>query len=172
MDAGRVEIGVVRSVQPGRREVRVEIEPLWREAMAGAEWLHVVPRGGPEQRCRVTQMRDAGDALVLTLAPGVPRDVLAGFRGARVLAAEGMLESARPELAGPEWVGWTVLGPDGQACGSVAEVYVTPMNAAVTLMLADGRRRTFPVIPEVIAQVDAAAGVIRLHDVDAYGVDI
>ena len=163
------EIGVIRSVQPLRREVRIKPEFGLEELVAEQGWINVRMRDGSVLRCRVEQARVASPEVVMLLAPGVTRDGIGKMKGAGVL----MKTADIPELAVLPWkveefLGLHVFNEDGVDLGMVPEVYSARGNAAFVVELPDGTRWVLPAIPEVVKLVDAEAEKLVLGDVRPY----
>lgn len=169
----RVRAGVVRSVNPVRRELRIAPQAAHAHEFERRDWLRIVPRDGTELRCRVETMRRHGDEIIALLTPGVPRDTVALLKGAEVVLAVDECTAA-PDVAWDvnEWIGWRVVGTDGTQVGQVAEAYVTKTNAAFTVRRTDGGGVTLPAIPEVVTEVDRERGVVRVSDIEQYGVEL
>lgn len=169
----RVRAGTVRSVNPARRELRVDPDPAHAHEFDGCDWLRVVPADGQELRCRVSTIRCHGDEVIVMLTPGVPRDTVALMKGAAVvLTPEECAVSPDTVWRVTDWVGWQVVGMDGASIGAVAEVFATPANAAFAVRRSDGGGVTLPAVPEVVVEIDGERGLIRVRDIERYGVEL
>ncbi|HNT86908.1 MAG TPA: hypothetical protein PKL84_03495 [Candidatus Hydrogenedentes bacterium] len=171
MAADRVVIGTVRSVAPGRREVRIRPAPGYERAFDTA-WLRIAPPGAPELRCRVETMRRHGEEVIAVLTAGVPRESIARMRGAAVVAAPGERpEASEGDVPVAALIGLHVIGPDGAAFGEVVEVYETSANAAFAVRRTDGTRLLLPAIQEVVTEIDLEKETLRLGDIGPYAVE-
>ncbi|MBP8132445.1 MAG: hypothetical protein KA184_22935 [Candidatus Hydrogenedentes bacterium] len=172
MPPDRVEIGRVRSVAPGRRELRIRPAAGYTEAFQALASLRVVPPGHAEMRCRVEKTRRHGDDVIAALAAGVPRDAIGRMKGAAVVAAPGeVAPTASADLDVAALNGFRVTGADGAVLGKVTGAYETPANAAFVVQRPDGTRFLLPAIPEVVKEVDLDEETLRLGDIGPYAVE-
>ena len=165
-------VGRVRSVNAPRRELRIEPLPGYAGAFdAELAWLRL-RRGADDapRRLPVAGLREGGGAKVVALAPGVPRDLVAGFRGAAAVAAD--VEARAEEAPAPEALaGLAVVARGGAALGTVAEVYGGKAQATIAVARAGGGTLLVPVIAQAVERIDLAAGVIELGDFGPYAVE-
>ena len=167
-----VQIGRVRSVNPGRREVRIAPAPDCGQVFAALTWLHLSLRDGERMRCRVEMMR-GGDAPVATLAAGVPRDHVARMKGAAVLAQRAVMEASAPERRQAPAIapGMRVVGPDGAEIGVITDIYKTGANEACVIKKAGGGVMLLPLIEQVVAHVGPGTAVVRVNDIAPFAVE-
>jgi len=167
-----VQIGRVRSVNPGRREVRIAPAQDCGQAFAALTWLHLSLRDGERMRCRVAMMR-GGDAPVATLAVGVPRDHVARMKGAAVLLERAAVEATVPEQRQEPAIapGMRVVGPDGAEIGVIKDIYKTGANEACVIEKAGGGVMLLPLIEQVVAHVDPGMAVVQVNDIAPFAVD-
>ncbi|MCX5772450.1 MAG: PRC-barrel domain-containing protein [Candidatus Hydrogenedentes bacterium] len=170
MTARRTDIGVVRSVSPARREIRVT--PL-----AGAEHLfdrlglvEVVLADKVVLRCRIQEVRDETGCKILTLTPGVPRETVARMKGARLVAA------AEPAAAEATYQfedldGLTVLDKTGSVIGTVTSLYSAGGNDAIEITRPGGGTILLPAVDQVIAAVNVDRGEMVVNDIAPYAVE-
>ncbi len=167
-------IGRVRSVSAPRRELRIEPLPAHaHEFDAELAWLRLRPAGdAAPQRLRVAGLREGGGAVVVTLAPGVPRDRLHGWRGAEAVVATEEVRP-RPEDFWPpgELPGLAVVAQNGTPLGTVSGVYDAGGQTTITVARPDGGALLVPVIAQAVNRVDPGAGVIELGDYGPYAVE-
>lgn len=168
----RFEIGSVASVNPARRELRIDAERGYKRTISGLEWLRLIPRGGTEIRCRVAKVKTASGALVVTLVAGVLRDTVAGMKGAAVvLRPEELNEPAQEELSFLDAIGFEIIGPDGARIGTLADVIDTPAHPVLAIEREDGKEVLVPAIEEVVADLDWEREVIVVNDIAPYSVE-
>jgi 16S rRNA processing protein RimM len=168
----RIEIGSVASVNPARRELRVDAERGYKRALAELEWIRLVPRGGTEIRCRVAGVKAASGAIVVTLVAGVLRDTVDGLKGATVVAGpEELNEPEQDELTFFDAIGFEVFGPDGLRIGTLADVIETPAHPVLAIERDDGHEVLAPAIEEVVADIDWERERVVVNDLAPYGVD-
>lgn len=170
MTPRRADIGVVRSVSPARREIRVT--PL-----AGAENLfdrlglvEVVLADKVVLRCRIQEIRDETGGKILTLSPGVPRETVARMKGATIEAAAEP-EAEQQAYKVEELNGLTVLDKTGAVIGTVTSLYSAGGNDAIEVTRPGGGTILLPVIEQVIAAVNVERGEIIVNDIAPYAVE-
>lgn len=165
MEARKVEIGSVRSVNPARRELR--IQAAGGPIPADMVWVYVADAEGRDRRCRVERVH--GDTV--TLAAGVTRDTVAGMRGAAVYADVGA--EAEPDWQDllAAWQGFDVIDETGVRLGTVVAVYATHANGAIEVAAASGESWLLPAIDRVIAAVDMERNVVTVKDIAPYTVE-
>jgi 16S rRNA processing protein RimM len=162
----------VASVNPARRELRIDAERGYKRALSALEWLRLIPRGGKEIRCRVAKVKTAKSALVVTLVPGVLRETVAGMKGALVvLRPEELNEPAQEELTFLDAVGFEIIGPDGARIGILVDVIETPAHPVLEIERDDGREVLVPAIEEVVADLDWERERIVVNDIAPYSVE-
>lgn len=166
-----VQIGRVRSVNPGRREVRIAPAPGHSQAFESMTWLQVVLRDGETMRCRVAAMR-GGEAPVATLALGVPRDHVARMKGAAVLLEEERaVATVKLRKHADVAAGMRVIGPDDAIIGVITDLYRSGVNDACIIEKTGGGVMLLPLIEQVVALVDPEAAVMRVNDIAPYAVE-
>ena len=165
-----LEIGVVRSVNPARRELRVSGESLYRLGLRGLEWVHVAKPGEAALRCKVAHAAASGSGVTLALAAGVPKDLVAAMRGATVSVERDQARAARGFLA-EDLAGMTVITRTGEIVGTVREVIESPANDVMEIETPENRRALLPAIPQVVISVDRGAGRLQVGDIAPYIVD-
>ncbi len=169
-----MQIGTVRSVNPARREVRVEPLASRVHEFEDLDWIRALPiqhtAGTPLPKRRVAAVRDAG-LVVITLVPGVSRDAVAKMKGCVLVVAANELRP-RPEgcWEARELVGMKVTGADGMPLGHVADAFSTGANDVLVIEAPDGASLSLPVIEETVAKVDLARGEIVLGEIEAHAV--
>lgn len=172
--AGRwVEIGVVRSVNPARRELRVQARRQGRSRIERAEWVHVgVAAKTPLLRCKVASVAAGAEWIVIALAAGVPRDTVAEMRNARVYIEPGPAGGQAPgEYEASELVGLEVVSSRGERIGVIRDAVETGANDVVEIETATGRRMLLPVIERVVESIEWNEGRVVVGDYEPYAVD-
>ena len=165
-------IGRVRSVNPRSREVRVDVLGGFGRAFGAMNWIRF--ERGPEGplSCKVASIRGDGEAVIVALGAGLPRDIVGQLRGARVIA----MPEEIPARAGQDWrledlVGMVVVERGGAVFGAISEVYEGPANDAFEVTRPGGRKCVLPAIPEVIEVVDREGRRIVIGDVGPFVVE-
>ena len=165
-----VLIGRIESVQPARREVRLTPPTRLRDVIAAAGWLTVTTAEGRALRCKVSGVRWHGDAALIALAPGVPRDTVANMRG--LDAAIETVDAPQEDdgLDAAELMDMTVADEAGREIGKIVGVIDTPAHGVLEIERAGGDVAMVPAIPETIARVDWDAGRVTVRDLTPYAV--
>jgi ribosomal 30S subunit maturation factor RimM len=167
-----VVVGVVRSVNPARRELRVSLKKGEAGQLANREWIRVVLTDGTPKRCRVAGTAGTKDEARMTLTPGITRDTVAKMRGASVvLDADERYAMPDEGLTLESLVGLTVEDEAGTQLGEVAEAYAMPASGVMEVDKPGGGRMLLPVIDQVIVAVDMERQVLVVADITPYAVD-
>lgn len=166
-----VRIGTVRSVNSGRRELRIQPDADHAHALEGLAWLHLQPRGAAVKRCKVVSLTEMGGNWRAVLSPGVPREWMDALVKAAVLLDEAEYEPEDRELYVRDLEGMKVFDADGETIGTVTEIYEGAANAAFTVEKTNGGTLTLPMIEQVFLDIDGERGEIRLGDIAPYVVD-
>jgi 16S rRNA processing protein RimM len=167
-----VTIGAVRSVNPARREVRVSADSAHAHEFESMTWLRVAWAGEEPMRCRVAQVEDTPGGPVITLAPGVTREMVSRMRGGAVVMASSELHEAPADaLPTGGLTGFQVVEADGTALGVIAEVYATGMNAAILVEKSGGGTMLLPLIDAVVLDIDWDNEVLTVGGIEPYVVD-
>jgi 16S rRNA processing protein RimM len=162
-------IGAVTSVNPARRVIRVEPFPGHAHEFTRLERIRLRLPDAVVKTCRVAAVKPAAQDFLITLVPGVTRDTVAGMRGAE-LVLDPAEQTAPPEgeFDLEQLPGMQVVDGAGRDLGRVRDAFATPANAIVEVETPAGQTILLPMIEEVIAAVDVAAGRIRVHDIGPY----
>ena len=112
--------------------------------------------------------------MTLARVRGEPPRLLLSFEGVEDREAAARLTKATievpavalPELDEDEFYVRDLLGCDveagGEVVGRVADVLSRPANDVVVVRSAAGEELMLPFVPEVVLEVDLAAGVVRV----------
>jgi 16S rRNA processing protein RimM len=168
----KVEIGVVHSVNPARREIRVTPMSAYAHEFERLDWVDLRLPGGEEKRCRVASVNARGPEPVLTLVAGVPKDSVAVMRGAQVFLL-------RDELKGPkeghfyldELMGIDVATRSGDIVGRVCEVFETAANDVAEIERPDGSRFMLAVVPDAVHVFERGARLVLTDDFEPFAVE-
>ena len=115
---------------------------------------------------------DGDETAIVTLGPGVSRDIAGQLRGANaVLAPDELPPRPEGEVRLTDLLGLRVLEPTGVVLGTVSEVFEGPANDAFAIERPDGRHCVLPVIDAVIEDIDLARGEIRVGDITPFVVE-
>ncbi len=167
----REELGVVQSVQPGRRALRIQGPAGVTNVLERLGWIRLATSGG-ERRLKLESVRQAGDDCVVELVPGVTRETVAGLRGSRVLiTSEERREVAPGHLNPREVVGMGVFDESGAEIGEVTALYEGKAHDMAEIRRVNGESVVIPLIPPVVAAVDTQARRLILGDWTPYSVE-
>lgn len=172
MAATCLQIGTIRTVNPARRQARIEVFPGQGGQFLDMEWLCALLRDGTECRCKVLDVSGQSDERLVSFASGVSRDTVARLKGAAVVVARED-KRARPdgEYEASELLGSEAYDEEGHLLGTVANVYPGGVQAAIEIERPGGTVFLLPVIEQTIARVSLEEGRIVLRTLDPYIVD-
>ncbi|HNZ18992.1 MAG TPA: hypothetical protein PLB67_14015 [Candidatus Hydrogenedentes bacterium] len=167
-----VVAGKVHSVNPGKRQVRIQAAggDVPDNAFLGRLRLRLTD--GREIRPLVAALRRPKDWVVVEFTPGTPRDSVAGMRGAEVLwEADEEAIALLGRLEADALLGMRLVGPGAAGLGEVVGVLQTPVHAVLEVAGADGRGLLLPMVREVVERIDWESGVILVGDIAPFAVD-
>ncbi|MBX7256875.1 MAG: ribosome maturation factor RimM [Candidatus Hydrogenedentes bacterium] len=172
MTGSWVEIGVVRSVNPARRELRVQPRRSGRSRIEGADWVYVGRSANTPVRCKVANVTAGNEWIVIALAAGVPRDAVAGMRNA-VVYVEPETSSARQagEYEVSELIGLEVVSNRGERIGTIRDAMETGANDVIEIETATGKRFLLPVIESIVESIHWNEGQVVVGEYGPYAVD-
>lgn len=166
------DAGFVKSVNPARRELRVEAADGVITKLEGRTWLHVRDATGEVMRCKIAKLSPQRGFAIVTVAAGVPRDTVAGLKGSRVvLPADEMKERDGREVDAAELTGMSVVGVNGPLIGEVVSGFETKANGVLEVLRPDGGSLLLPLVPEVIEEIDWDANKVVVHDIAPFAVE-
>jgi ribosomal 30S subunit maturation factor RimM len=184
-----VAVGVVLSVNPNRREVRLKPLPDGAHELEQRPWLRLRMRGDEIVRCRVETFAWHNETALITVAAGVPRDLVGRLKGAvAVLRRDERtlppgqawfreeLPGCRVESENGEWVGvlkdlYTTPTAANRADGTVARTAGPRAGDVAVIERPDGSVVLAPLIDAVVRQWDAERGVLVVGDLAPYAVE-
>lgn len=171
MNGAWTTIGRVVSVNVVKREVRIRLIAPETGIVDESMPLRFMPGGGKPIRCQAAAIRRIGGTAVAVLGPGVPKEMVAAFKGAEVAVPAGKAAMPRTELPSvEELTGMTVAGESGEIVGAVTGAFRTPAHAVIQVRQRDGSTFLFPVVAEAIAGVDLERGVLTVRELAPYAV--
>lgn len=162
-----VSIAYVARAHGLRGELRLHVHNEETAAIQRGARVVLRPKAGAEREVKLTAVRRADKAYLVT-AEGVPdRDAAEALKGADVLVPRDTLpppeegefyacdvEGARAELV------------DGTLVGTVRELRNYPSVDVLVVDRPGGGEIEVPLIEDYVAEVDAEAAVVKLHQID------
>ena len=166
-----IPIATVRSVKAPSRELRLKHvlneAQLTHLCKVGLDWVWCRGASAAQgKRFRVQAIRLVHEELLVQLAAGVSRDVVAQLRSATVYLEPSPENLAMLDLGQdtPDVVGMRVEHADGRSLGKVTELLETPAHPILCIKASDGRQWMLPCIDVAVLAIDEAAQVITVVD--------
>lgn len=149
-----IHIGVITSVNPGKRSLRIEMPRSRRRQVLALDTLICVHRNGTMVRCRVASIKEVPDGLIATVVAGVPRDTIAQLKKHAIAVTDDPALRDAEQFDAKELAGLTLVDSTGTAVGRVTAGFETSANAMIEVDLHGGGAMLLPVTSDVVAQVD------------------
>ena len=157
-----IHIGVISSVNPGKRSLRIEVPRSYRRQIGSMPILECVDRQGKAVRCRVASIKESPDGLIATVVPGVPRDTIAQLKKNAIAVLDDPELRDTERFDAKELAGLKLADAEGKVIGSVASGFETSANSMIEVDLHGGGAMMLPVTPEIVAEVDWVQGLLLL----------
>lgn len=164
-------IGVVGSVNPARRELRVRLDAGSRVPETHREWVRLELPDGTTLQCKVLEARGGPETAILRLGAGTSRDTVARLRGARAALGVEVPGETRTGFDPATWVGMRLVDAAGNAAGVIEDVFFTPAHGVFRIARPNGRTALLPAVEELIERVDFDAGVVVVGDIAPHMVE-
>lgn len=167
------EVGRVAAVEPAKRRLRVRLTTKVELDFAARDrvWLDAGDSAAPVL-VRILNTVSTPGMLILTLAPGVSRDMVARWMRARVLLPTGEKLPRKESVVGwrpAEWVGMTLTLAESDApVGTVLDTLPTPAGGVLRVRLHDGRTGWLPATAALIVRMDQESGTLWIHDPEPF----
>ena len=141
----------------------IRIQPFTSEAKGLLGYKNWWVGSGEEWREHaVREAKVHGRAVVARLDGCEDRDAAARLRGQEIAISRSALPATKAqEYYWTDLIGLAVVNETGQSYGQVADMLATGANDV--LVVQGERERLIPFLAHVIAEVDLAAGVIRVN---------
>lgn len=166
------QIGRVRSVNPARREVRINAPKRRMNDLEGWSWLYVEESSGEIVRFKVVGVALRSGYAAITLAPGVPRDTVASLKGRRVVVPEAESKPVGAfDIAAAELTGMSIETVDGTLVGEIVAGFETKANGVLEVLRPDGSSLLLPLIPEVIEEFNLDRRKVIVGDIAPFAVE-
>ncbi len=172
MDEELVDAGSVRSVNPARRELRVDGPKRILAALEGHDWLYIEEAPGSILKCKIVKVTLHNGLAIVAVAPGVARDTVARLKGCRVkVPAAARTERAVSSVSAEECVGMSLVSENGSLIGEVVAGFETKANGVLEVLRPDGGSLLLPFVPEVIEEIDWAGKKVRVGELAPFAVE-
>ena len=172
MDEEFVSAGTVRSVNPSRREVRVDAPERVLAGFVGRDWLFVEESPGDILRCRVVKVTLHNGVAIVRVASGVARDTVARLKGCRVVAPVApIVERGVLDAAAEDCVGMTIVTGNDTLIGEVVAGFQTKANGVLEVLRPDGGSLLLPLVPEVVVSIDWHGKKVYVGDIAPFAVE-
>ncbi|NUM56218.1 MAG: hypothetical protein HUU46_21475 [Candidatus Hydrogenedentes bacterium] len=159
-------IGVVRSVNPAKRELRIDPARASANRAEQLKRVRVAVCGGETMVCTVDAAKSNGDGWIVTLGSGVSRDAVANMKGATVDTERRRTESVAPaELDAADWIGLNVVGADRARIGVITGCIESPAHDILEIETPDGRQVLLPAIEQTVESIDLETRTVTVGDI-------
>jgi len=164
-----VRMGTVKSVNPARRELRIDPTKRFEKGAKDLEAVRVFLGQDQPLLCRVDAISANPAGLIVTLGAGISRDQVARMKNAVVDAPPLKRARATAEtMAASEWIGLEVLGVDGARIGRIAGCIESPAHDILEIDAPDGQQLLLPAIEQTVESIDLDAGRVLVRDIRPY----
>jgi ribosomal 30S subunit maturation factor RimM len=150
----RTHIGVVLTVSPGQRRLRIEMATSFVSYALSLSVLECRKKDGSVLKCRVASSTKTSDGIAVMFVAGVPRDTIAQLKKARIVVASDHIVRDPQRYDIEELVGLSVFDAEGMDVAIVASGFDTTANGMIEVQLTNGAVMVLPVVPEVVDRVD------------------
>ena len=172
MDEEFVNAGSVQSVNPARRELRIDAPERVLADLEDRNWLHIEEAPGKILRCKVMKVSLHNGLAIVSVAPGVARDTVARLKGCRVVVpAVAETEHGACTVTAEECVGMLVVSENGSLVGEVVAGFETRANGVLEVLRPEGGSLLLPLVPEVIEEIDWEGKKVHVGDIAPFAVE-
>ena len=166
--ADLIQIGSVSSVNPARREVRIEVAKSYTPLLKDMAWLHVMLPGDEKLKSKVVSIRPNASGAIIKLAAGVPRDTIARMLKAKVILPESEAKRSTDTYDPAELEGFHVINRSGVRIGQVTAVFETEAHGVLEVDVPGADSVLIPAVPELIDRIDWKTSEILIGEIDSF----
>lgn len=166
-----VRVGTVRSVNPAKRELRIDPERRFERRAQSVRTVRVVARDGAVTVCVVDSVDANPGGLIITLGAGTSRDAVAAMKGAGVEAERQRQRRdavAPVEMEAADWIGLDVVSVDGTRIGAIRGCVESPAHDILEIKTPDGRALLLPAIERTVESIDLDTRIVTVGDIAPY----
>ena len=164
-----VRLGTVRSVNPAKRELRIDPERAFANGAKTVEKVRVSSKTSSGIVCTVETLNATPGGLIVTLGAGISRDAVATMKNATVeIERARRTRAARDEMSAEEWIGLDVIAADGTRIGVIAGCIESPAHDILEIETPDGREVLLPAIEQTVESIDLETRIVTVGDIAAY----
>ncbi|HOJ32457.1 MAG TPA: hypothetical protein PKY35_00045 [Candidatus Hydrogenedentes bacterium] len=168
-----VSVGRVFSVDPAHRTLRVQTYCDCEAFVKKINRLHLRLTSGEICTAKIDQVRKHKETWIIKLTSGVPRDVVADWKGAEVLVepTNGFFNQFRA-IPLENLIGFVVESSNGECLGRVSCIYRSSGQDTIEFESTYGKRILVPLLQDITFWgVDWERGIIKLGDFSPYTVE-
>lgn len=162
-------IGTVRSVNPAKRELRLDPAPKFANGATTMNKARIAIRGGETMVCTVESVNANPGGLIVTLGAGISRDTVARMKHAAVEIERQRRDAVAPvEMDAADWIGLDVIGVDGTRIGVISGCIESPAHDIVEIETPDGQQLLLPAIEQTVESIDMETQTVTVGDIAPY----
>lgn len=162
-----VRVGTVRSVNPAKRELRVDPARAFGKGAKLAQ-VRVTLQGGESLLCKVDGVNAGPSGAIVTLGAGVSRDCVARMKGASVDVERAGRRAAVPgEMDAADWIGLEVVNVSGARIGSIRGCIESRAHDILEIDTPGGTV-LLPAIEQTVESVDLEARRVTVGEIAPY----
>ena len=166
-----VRLGSVRSVNPAKRELRIDPERAFASGAKTDEKVRVSSKTSNGIVCAVETLNATPGGLIVTLGAGISRDAVANMKNATVeIERARRTRATRDEMSAEDWIGLNVVGVDGMRIGIIAGCIESPAHDILEIETPDGREVLLPAIEQTVESIDLDARCVVIGSVEGFGI--
>lgn len=168
-----VSVGRVFSVDPAHRTLRVQPYFNCESFVRKLDRLHLRLTSGKTCTAKIDQVRKHKEIWIIKVTSGVPRDVVADWKGAEILVdATNSLVDHLQAIPLETLIGFGVESCDGECLGRVSCIYRSSEQDTIEFESTYGKRILVPLLQDItFLGVDWERGTIKLGDFSPYTVE-
>ncbi len=166
-----VRLGTVRSVNPAKRELRIDPDRAFANGAKTVEKVRVTSKMSQNLVCTVESLNATPNDLIVTLGAGISRDAVAGMKNATVeIERARRTRAPRDEMSAEDWIGLDVVSVDGTRIGVIAGCIVSPAHDILEIETPDGQQVLLPAIEQTVESIDLDTRCVVIGSIEGFGI--